>query len=290
MDLGTQVQDWSTEAADAFLNQKVALNTSIKKIASREGLNREKIARVVEEANKAVWLKMFPKQADKTFEFKVATVEEILKPAPETVKVAAAPIGRIRPAPAMAKEASVSEQLTERTILGSVPQRARHYFESSVLALEVLRETADNEQRKLADAQTAFCKAAQQEVLQGGLSFEKIAEALVAYRPAHWRKIGVLLKVAAAHMNKTFKLPEGFEKKAGDAIDPGEHEIVTQISASGMPVEVINGAHKLVVTLDTLVDQTTDADKANGNLRGADDTVKFLRKELRNYTATHTHV
>ena len=102
MDLGTQVHDWSTEAADAFLNQKVALNTSIRKIASREKLNREKIARVVEEANKAVWLKLFPKMADKTFEFKVATVEEILKPAPDTVKVAA-PMGRIRPAPAMAK-------------------------------------------------------------------------------------------------------------------------------------------------------------------------------------------
>jgi hypothetical protein len=290
VDIGTRVQDWATEAADAFLNQKVALNQSIRKIASREGLNREKVARVVEESNKAVWLKMFEKQSDKTFTFPVAELDEILTPAPATSVKVAAPMARIRPAPVMTKEATVTEILTDRSMQGSGPQRARHFYEKSIISAELLREKAASEERKLVAAQTQFCKTAQQMVLQENYTFEELTTAMADYRPKHWRKVAVLMKVAAIHLGRKFKLPEGLEKRAGGMVDPGEHDIVSQISASGMPVEVINGAHKLVVALDTLVDQTTESDKANKNLYGADDTVKYLRKELRNYMATHTHV
>jgi len=283
----TQVQDWSTEAADAFLNRKVALNASIQKIASREGLNREKVARVVEETNKAVWLKMFDKQADKCFTFPVAEVDKILSSAPaEQIKVAMARIRRLAPS----TEKTAAELIHDRAIRGSGLQRAQRFYENAILASEVVREKSAVESRKLVETQAHFCKVAQQMVLGEGYSFGELCEALAAYRPAHWKKVAVLMKVAATHIGVKFKLPEGMEKKANGMVDPGEHDIVSQVSASGMPVEVINGSHKLVVALDTLIDQTTEADKANTNTKGADDTVKFLRREIRNYISTHRAV
>jgi hypothetical protein len=290
MDIATKVQDWASEASDAFTQQKVPLNDTIRKIASRESLNLDKIARVVEEANKMTFLRMFPKVADKRFTFPIAKIGEIVgeaKPDPAVVKVAE--MGRIRrPAPSLEKTAT--QKVEKRAFEGSGPQRAWSFYEKSALAAEVLRENAIMRGESLKASQVEFCKSAQQMVLGEGYSFEEICDALTSYRPAHWKKVAFLLKIAAAHIGRKFNLPADLEKRAGAAIDPGEHDIVTSISVSGMPVEVINGAHKIVVSLDTLIDQTTEAEKANKNLLSADDTVKFLRKELRNYIAVNRTV
>jgi hypothetical protein len=287
--LETQVLDWATEAADAFLNKKADLNSTIKGIADRESLNREKVARVVEEANKAVWLKMFPKQADKCFTFNVADVSKIV----EGEKAASGPAIAVMEEPEIRKTASektASQMLFERALQGTGVQNMWDVCEKGVLAIEIFREKAMMAKDAQLASETEFCKAAQQMVGDEGYSFEELSEALCTYRPTNWKKIAALLKVAAVHMGLKFKLPEGLEKRAGAAIDPGEHEIVEKITAMGSPVEVINGSHRIVVSLDTLINQATEADKAMNGLRSADDTVKYLRKELRNYLATHRTV
>lgn len=290
MSLETKVADWATEAADGFLNRGVGLNSTIKKIASRENLNREKVARIVEETNKAVFLKMFEKQADKCFTFDVADTDQIIPTS--AVKEADVAIAVVRDAPAATMEKSAAALIQDRAMAGSGVQQAQRYLESSIVALETLREKEGMALERVMQTEETFCKTAQQMVLQEGYDFPEIFTALAQTRPTQWRKIGMLLKVAAATIGKKWKLPETgeIEKLAGAAVDPGEHDIVRTVSAMGMPVEVINGSHKLVVALDTLIDQTTEHERANKNLRSADDTVKYLRKEIRNYLATHQHV
>lgn len=290
MTMETKVADWATEAADGFLNSGVGLNTTIKKIASRENLNREKVARVVEESNKAVFLKMFEKQADKCFTFDVADTDKIIAPKPETrAKVAMAVVTAPAATP-MAKTAA--DLLTDRAMKGTGLQQCQRYLESAILGAETLREKAGMARELMIGAETQFCKEAQQMVLQDGYSFPEIFTAMAQTKPTHWKKIGMLLKVASVTIGQKWKLPETdeIEKLAGAAVDPGEHDIVQTISTMGMPVEVINGSHKIVMALDTLIAQATEAEKANAGLRSADDTVKYLRKEIRNYVATHQHV
>lgn len=287
----TQVTDWATEAADGFLNRQIPLNDTIKKIASREKLNREKVARVVETANQSVFLRMFEKAADKCFTFKVASTDEIVA---EPI-AARGEIPMVRVTAPTVKVASgetvktASELLTKRAFEGAAPQVAWDTMEKAILALEIYREKAAMSKEAVMQTEEKFCKIAQEMVAQEGYTYPEIFEALASTRPDHYQKIGLLLKVAAAHQGKKFVLPD-LTKYAGAAVDPGEHDVISQISASGMPVEVINGAHKIVVSLDTLISQVTEADKANQNLWSADDTVKYLRNELRNFLATHTHV
>jgi len=281
----TSVEDWATEAADGFLNHKIAMNSTISKIASREGLNREKVARVVEEANKTVFLKMFDKTADKCFNFPLADTDKILKGAAAPSRT----MGRIEAAPAETPEKFASDRLFENSLVGFGGQQGWDVMQKAILAQELIREKALMATELQKEAEVKFCKIAQEMVQQEDYKFEEICTALGSIRPQKIRKIAMLLKVAAVHMEKKFRLPD-LEKIAGAAVDPGEHEIVKTLSAANMPVEVINGSHKIVVALDTLIDQTTEAEKANKNLTSADDTVKYLRKEIKNYLATHTHV
>lgn len=283
------VQDWSTEAADAFLNSGVPLNDSIRKIASRETLNREKVARVVEEANRQVWLKTFETAPDKCFSFKVADVAEIVpaKAAPEGVQMV-----RVTPAEKTGGHVKTASQfLQERAENGTPFQIARDVYEKAVLVTEVYREKSILAHDARIAAETEFCKVAQEMVGLEDYTYEEICDVAVSLRQDYAKKIATLLKVAAIHQGTNFHIPDmvktAIAKTAGAAVDPGEHDIVTQLSCSGMPVEVINGGHKLVIALDTLIAQDTEADRANKNLWSADDTVKYLRKEIRNYMATH---
>lgn len=287
--LETQVLDWATEAADAFLNKKADLSATIRVIADRESLNREKVARVVEEANRAVFLKMFPKQADKCFVFDVADVGKIVG-AEKAASGSAIAVLEDAPVQTGETEKTASQMIFERALAGSGVQNMWDVCQKGVLAIEIFREKAVMAKDAQLASETEFCKIAQQMVADEGYTFEELSETLCTYRPSHWKKVATLLKVASVHMHQKFRLPEGLEKRAGAAIDPGEHEIVEKITAMGSPVEVINGAHKIVVALDTLINQATEADKAQNGLRSADDTVKYLRKELRNYLASHRNV
>lgn len=285
-----QIQDYATEAADAFLNRSVDLNQTIRKIASREGLNREKLARVVEEANRNVFLKMFDKQAgeDRTVTFPVADIAKVVDQAPAKVASGAAAMVRVT-RPAMSKVASektASQVAFERSLGGTPIQVADDCLDKAILAVEIFREKAGMANEMVIHHEIAFAKEAQRMVAHEGYTYPELASAMAELRPKHAGRIALLLKAAAIHMGESFKLPADFEKKAS-AVDPGEHDIVTQISCSKLPVEVINGSHKLVVSLDTLISQVTEADRANKNLWSADDTVKYLRTEVRNYLSTH---
>lgn len=286
------VRDWSIEAADAFLSGGTPLNDTIRKIASRESLNREKVARVVEAANQRVFLKTFDVAPDKCFSFKVADVAEVVPP---TAAPAGVEMARVTPAPTQKTaglQKTASQWLQERSENGTPLQVANDVYEKAVLAVELFREKAIIAHDKHVAAATAFAKIAQDMVSMEDYTFEEICETAVAIRPAYAKKIATILKGAAIHMGTNFKLPESvmaaatMKKTAGGPVDPGEHDIVTQMSCGGMPVEVINGGHKLMIALDTLIAQDTEADRANKNLWTVDDNVKYLRREIRNYQAS----
>jgi hypothetical protein len=71
------VDTWSKAAAKEYLTAGTALNTSIEKIASEHGLNRDQVNRVVEAANTEVYVQMFNQSPDKYIQFDSADSEKI---------------------------------------------------------------------------------------------------------------------------------------------------------------------------------------------------------------------
>lgn len=67
----------AVEAVRRFLSDQVPLSQSIADIASRDSLNAEQIKRVVETVNQVAYLKMQQEASDQTFEFPLATVEDV---------------------------------------------------------------------------------------------------------------------------------------------------------------------------------------------------------------------
>ncbi|WP_274932984.1 hypothetical protein, partial [Francisella tularensis] len=55
-----------------------SLSDGVAKVATRDSLNTEQISRVVEVVNQVAYLKFQQEASDKTFEFKVAEIPEVL--------------------------------------------------------------------------------------------------------------------------------------------------------------------------------------------------------------------
>ena len=279
------VSGWATEAADAFLKRQVPLNSSIGKIAEREHLNREKVARVVEEANRQVFLNRFPNEPDKRFTFAVADTDDIV--GPSKTAAAGVPVAMVRVSPAAAKPMvkTASQRETEIAFGGTGIQVAQDYYEKALLAVEMLREKAAMDREKLADAELEFATVAQNMVALDDYTYEQIFKTASSLHPKHAKRIAMLLKAAALHQGRNFKLPD--MPKVASPVDPGEHEISDTLACLGMPVEIVNGTHRLIVALDTIVNQVTESDRSSNGLVKADDSVRYLRKGITNYLSSH---
>jgi hypothetical protein len=72
-----ELDSYVSQAAHDYLKGGIALNTSIEKIASQHGLNRDQISRVVEGANTEVYVQLFNQTTDKYVSFDNADAEKI---------------------------------------------------------------------------------------------------------------------------------------------------------------------------------------------------------------------
>jgi len=74
-----KIEDIALKAASDYISQGVDLNTSLVKLSKFHQLSPEMIARVVERANRLVYLRLYKSNADKTFSFPLASTDYILK-------------------------------------------------------------------------------------------------------------------------------------------------------------------------------------------------------------------
>lgn len=86
-----QLQTMAKRAAAKYVNDKVALNDSIKEFQKESSLNDEQVKRVVEMANTATFLHLFKLGYDKNVHFDVADANDLLSYEP-VEKVAHAPV------------------------------------------------------------------------------------------------------------------------------------------------------------------------------------------------------
>jgi hypothetical protein len=71
------IDNWSKEAVEGYLKNNIPLNTTIEKIASQNGLNKDQIHRVVEAANTDTYTNLFNKSTDKYIHYDVADADKI---------------------------------------------------------------------------------------------------------------------------------------------------------------------------------------------------------------------
>lgn len=83
-----ELDNYVSQAAHDYLKGGIALNTSIEKIASQHGLNRDQISRVVEGANTEVYVQLFNQATDKYVSFDNADAEKVASAVFSTEKTA----------------------------------------------------------------------------------------------------------------------------------------------------------------------------------------------------------
>lgn len=67
----------AVEAVRKYMSDQVPLSQSVAEIATRDNLNSEQIKRVIETVNQVAYLKLQQETVDQTFEFPLATIEDV---------------------------------------------------------------------------------------------------------------------------------------------------------------------------------------------------------------------
>jgi hypothetical protein len=283
MSTESAIRDYANEAADAYLNGGVPLNDTIQKIASREDLNPEQICRVCETSNQDTFLSLFKGAEDKTFTFPLADPNEVMTSIREkeaSKNYSPTQMTKVE----RFQEKAASAHITEirEDVFGTTLQRGWAKHADMQLIQGIAGEAKAVSDRKLFEASMNFCKVANDMVALDGYSYQTILNAVAGSRPQMLMKCAQLLKVAARVAGTDFEIEHVDDLcKVAAAVD--KDLLPYGLTIGGMPVEIVNGQHKIIVALDTLVDQTTENERVNQNVTGVDDTVKYTRKTLHNY-------
>ena len=280
----TGLMDHATEATDAFLNHDIPLNDSIQKIASREDLSTHEIERVVEESNKVAYLALRPKMAAENkpvFEFDLADRDAILDSLQKNASYLPSPSrgwssSHVDEAPVTktAHDMWVDTLGEMQVELGTPKQITERLLANKELEREKLAQDLFATQLAIKNTRDSFVKTAKNMVLQDGIPLDKLATALLAACPDAGDVLGVLLGDVRAICG----IPPGSVKVAA----PFQGQMNHALTISGQPVLMINGTHKLVMDLDTLVDQSDSHRNFQNGIYKVDDDVTYLRKNLRN--------
>lgn len=240
-------------AADSYIKRGTALNESLKKTASQEGLEPHQVEYVAAEANKMVWAHNYKLDKKAAYDFPLADPNTIVgdsqrKP---VEKVAAADLDYMIPPNSMTKIASDGNVYGEfkTSITDGMDRRElKHQLQSRFEKLSNAREDITAkiflEETKIAAHKEKFIKEARELIIQTpftdrGDAMDKIAEFV--------RGAGNIA-VGRALMSKLAQkiVKDGLVKQA-DMRAPEEYISET------LPARIINGNHSLYITIDTIV-------------------------------------
>lgn len=294
------------------------LTKIVAKIASDENLNPHELARVCEESNKEVFGRLYKGSDDKTFEFGVADANEALRmldrvyegPGDVFLPVEHPKYASVKTA--SAKKAGSETSWARTALYPSVDQAAILQMQEYKDAHASFRELQIESETSRHQAALDFAKVARDLVLEEGCSpsvlFALVKEARPG-SPLHEKVARELLALVAISTSTRF--PEGAEEVVKYAkallensetaagkmpsddlrdVSREQYEFWTRspgqqpeayfapLSSAGDPARLINGRHKLFVTLDTLIDQT-GKEKAyeKGSILAADQVRTIVR-------------
>lgn len=314
--------DWiAKNAAKILAESGLDLTDLVVKVAHDENLNPHEVARVCEEANKDVFRRLYKDADDKTFEFKVADVNEALKKldvpyeGPGDVFL---PVEHPLRGPAKtAADKTESSNWARTALLPSTEQAAQLSLEEEKTARDAFHELRLEAEVSRHQAAIDFAKMARDLVLEGGRTPSEIFALVKEARPGkplHEKAARELLALVALNTQSTF--PEGADlvvkygrsllatSETGGGEQPSDdlrhvtqeqydfwnespgkrpEELVGPVSSGGDPVRIMNGRHALFVTLDTLVDQSGKEKSYEKGLLVAGDRVRTVTRQIVNW-------
>lgn len=293
-DSATEFMALASRASDAFVRDGISLNEAIAKIASDKDLNQVQIQRVVALANHETHDRLRKTAEDKTFRFDVASVDGVL--------------GHLHPQDGHQKVAGLKVRLSMRDYVG---------LEQPTEAFQKLAEANHEHPTRRAIRVRTACN-----------QLDKIAKWFRTHRSTVLSKqaglhqeirdeIGSLTRYALNHVaagqqfSDLHKLACNYDRENGrlwDVVFNNVRDSLIKTAASPMvaalkrdkmspsdevPVEVINGNHRLLIGLDTLRNKISDEDKCAKRLRLMDTlgpaVVESIRK-LENSTDVQKYI
>jgi len=275
MDATARFLSFGVRAGRAHLNEGVALNDAVAKLASAEDLNQLQIQRVVEFANHTVNDALRAKAQDKTFRFDLASTDGVLAKLAETPKGVAetdvrrtirAFVGCENSSASLQKTAGLITEPAERTQVRRLILRDN--LEKIAARLKQLQRI---ELSKLAGVHEALRRGvreltqyAQDHVFHGGTVADLHKFACCA-RPNDGHAWDVLFTDVRERLIKQAKHDSG-APSAAEAY--GKFAKQPPIPKSDqVPYTVVNGNHRLLILLDTLRNKISDEDRSSQRLR-----------------------
>lgn len=269
-------------AADQYLKSKTPMNSTLKKIASSEGLEPHQVEYVAAEANKLVWADHYANDRKAAYDFPLADPHQVvgdlqIKP---VEKVAEVNLDyALPPATALKKEASdavvtgeFATNLTDGRDRRELRQNLTARYEKLAQAKEVAQGEALLLQAKIETLEKAFVKEARTFVISTPFTerletMEKIAEFV---RSTGHLEVGRrLMEKLSAEVART-----GLVKEA-DLKAPEEY------ISENLPARIINGNHSLYITIDTIVKREHELANYQRNFTIVDDTLPVLKEKIR---------
>jgi len=256
-------------AAEKFLEKETPLTASVTKIAVEEDLTPEEVKRVCEFANHIVYRTKFDKQADKSFEFKLANAKDVLKSINMEKTATRKPFypEKLYNAPQMplsdpiVKTASVKKEYTIKDYMTGIKEASEAIREQTLL--------------KRAYALDGLCTQFRSEVMKlamEGIPLPHIKYALDECCPKFKKVSTALLKHINGEWTKSFTMSKY-------AVDNYEIEQVRDV-----PVKVINDSHPLITSyklitdnIDTMIEESR-----------AINTAKDIKRNLEKYVSRET--
>lgn len=268
-------------AADGYLKNKTPLNSSLKKMASSEGLVPHQVELVAAEANKLVWASHYQNDKSAAYDFPLAdpraVVDEMqVKP---VEKVAEANLDYALPPSSLQKQAAdkqiYGEFFTGLTD-GNEQKTLKHTLQARYEKLAQAKDEAEGDlmlmRAKIDMLDLNFVKEARQMVIQTPFT----------ERPETMKKI-------AEFINSTGKYEVGkrlITKLSSKVVKDGlvkqaDLQAPEQYISETLPARIINGNHSLFITIDTIVKQEDAYSSLHKNFVICDDTLPVLKEKIR---------
>lgn len=315
--------DYIAKNADKILAESGKdLSAIISKMASDESMNPHEVARVCEEANKEVFSRLYKGSNDKTFEFRVADANAVLGslnqpyqgPGDIFLPVEHPKMGHAKTA--SEKKPAESTSWARTALFPNEIQKLAMQYREERDAESAFSELALESEAARHQAAMDFVKMSRDLVLEGERTPSELYAMVKEARPEsapHEKAARELLALVALTSNAKF--PEGAdivvkyaksllssETGGGDqpsddlrhvtaeqyefwTKSPGQRteDLIAPVSSAGEPVRIMNGRHKLFMTLDTLVDQTNKENWYGKGLLFSGDRVREVAKNVVNW-------
>ena len=291
--------EWAKAASDAFLEEEVSMNDTIRSIAEDNQLTPVQVGQVCQQANNMVYERLFKTAEEKNFTFPLADSSKIIvaiqeEPSPEQAEAASSMDFLLSPPQQkVAQDWNAILGVKQVSNTPSVDQEIadnQKVLEHIRAAQDEIRGMQTNNEVKVAEYRSAFTKMVRQSVLEAELSplqaLTKVAHACgLAFGDSPRRKLAVseVIKVAS-HLVENGLLGIGAQRRMEKIAEAVQQDLIsTNMDTGDAPedkVTIVNGNHPIIMSVNQLVDQVSEEDRLKDGLLLLEDKASYAVKKI----------